>query len=115
MLDDGFDYLGTFDHCMEEDIEACQPNATIPTRSIQHRLNSHYCTSYGKNTPECLPPGQEYNPPLKTQLQQNGDSGSYEPMEEYPEKSLKLQQEMQRDSNRQMDKLLRDIAPKTRR
>jgi hypothetical protein len=41
---------------------ACQHDAIIPTRSVERRLNSYYCTGYGKNTPECLPPGHEYVP-----------------------------------------------------
>ncbi|MFZ3088594.1 MAG: hypothetical protein WA123_11075 [Methylotenera sp.] len=48
---------------------SCQPDAIIPTRSVERRLNSAYCKGYGKNTPECLPPGQEHIPQQQTQPQ----------------------------------------------
>lgn len=38
----------------------------------------------------------------------------YVPPTEYPEKSIQLQQDMQKDNNRQMKDLLRNTVPKTR-
>lgn len=43
---------------------------------------------------------------------QTPPKGAPTTVREYPERSLKLQQDIQRDSNRQMNQLLRDTAPK---
>lgn len=118
-------------------LPACQPDAEIPTPSVERRLSSWYCkvkSDYEyclehalapklcsrekmvNPSPECLPPGQEYkSSSVNNQPERKKGTQAYEPMREYPEKSLRLQQEMQMDSNRQMDKLLRDTAPKTHR
>lgn len=42
-------------------------------------------------------------------------TGTQVQMEEYPDRATQLQQDVQSQSNRQMDKLLRNTAPKTRR
>ena len=42
----------------------------------------------------------------------NSDSQPYDPIIDFPERSIQLQQEVQKESNRQMDKLLHDTAPK---
>lgn len=118
------------------DYPACQPNAVIPTPSAERRLNSWYCkvkSDYeyclehalapklcslervANPPPECLPPGQEYTSSPEARPEQKGSTEAYVPIREFPEKSLKLQQDMQRNNNRQMDKLLRNTAPKTRR
>lgn len=116
---------------------ACQIDAEIPTPSVERRLNSWYCkvkSDYKyclehalapklcsrekvlNPPPECLPPGQEYqSSAVENQPEQKRDTRIYEQVNEYPEKSLQLQQEMQRDSNRQMDNLLRNTVPKVSR
>lgn len=117
------------------DYPACKPDAVIPTPSAERRLNSWYCkvkSDYdyclkhaiaprlcspektNNPPPECLPPGQEYKS-SPAQLEQKSGTEAHVPMKDFPEKSLKLQQDMQRDSGRQMDKLLRNTAPKTGR
>lgn len=118
------------------DYPACQPDTVIPNPSIERRLTSWYCkvkTDYdyclkhalapklcsvekvSNPPPECLPPGQEYKSSPETQPELQSGTKAYVPMKEFPEKSQKLQQEMQRDSNRQMDKLLRNTTPRTHR
>ena len=115
---------------------ACQPDAVILTPRIERRLNSwyckvksdyQYCLAYAlapqlcsrekadNPPPECLPPGEEYKTPLATQPNQYNYTEPYTPIRDFPERSLQLQQEMQRNSNRQMDKLLRDTFPNTSR
>lgn len=95
---------------------ACQPDAIIPTRSVVRRLNSYYCTNYGKNTPECQSPGQG-NAPQKSAPAEKPDSDAnhYFEQNRFREQSNQLQMDMQNNSNRQMEKMLRDTAPKSRR
>lgn len=127
------------DYCLwdrHQNLPACQPEAVISTPSVERRLNSWYCkvkSDYEyclRNAlapklcsrervlnppPECLPSGQEHKPSFDARSEREISTEAYAPIKEYPEKPLRLQQEMQRDSNRQMDKLLRDTAPKIHR
>lgn len=111
----GYKLIPTCEQPYQVKYPACQPNAIIPTRSVERRLNSAYCKGYGKNTSECLPPGQEYVPQEHTQPQQKNSGDTYEPIREYPEKSIQLQQDMQNQSNHDMERMLRNTAPKTHR
>lgn len=115
MLNAGFKYIGNFDACVTDDLEACQSDAIIPRPSVERRLDSHYCTGYGKKTPECQSLGQEHQSSHGIRHGKERNKSSYTSLREYPERSLQLQQEMQRDSNRQMDKLLHNTSPKISR
>ena len=117
MINSGFSISNENDLCKltSNSLSACQLNAIIPTRSIERRLNSYYCTNYGKNTPECLPPGQEYIPQQNTQPTHKNGDGTYQPMREYPDKTLQLQQQMQEQNNRDMNYLLRETNIKSRK
>jgi len=97
---------------------ACQPDAAIPTRSVERRLNSYYCTNYGKNTPECQPPGQEFIPQKSTPAERpvsNSEAYDYFEQNRFREQTNQLQIDMQNNSNHKMEKMLRDTAPKSRR
>ncbi|EJF76889.1 hypothetical protein [Bartonella birtlesii] len=56
MIQAGFhDKLGMVKWCEKyEHLPICQPNAVIPQRSIDRRLNSPYCKEH-KEQPECQP------------------------------------------------------------
>lgn len=142
MLNDGFRYVGKFTSCISNSSpSAC--HVAVPTRNFNTRINSKYCIA-NAHLDQCQPQPidrilssekcQQY--PLSyfcqpdwysidtctrfpksqdCQPEQKGGTETYVPMREFPEKSLKLQQDMQRDSNRQMNKLLRNTAPKTGR
>lgn len=77
MINFGFRISGENDLCKltSNSLAACQPDAIIPTRSVERRLSSAYCKGYGKNTPECLPPGQEYVPQQQPQKNSGGKRG----------------------------------------
>lgn len=115
MLNDGFEYLGVFNPCITDDIEACKPNAAIPRPSTKRRLDSYYCRGYGKKALECQQSGQEHNSSHDKQPEQAVDKNPYISMREFPEKSMQLQYDIQRDSNRDMDRLLRHTVPKVSR
>ena len=61
MLQDGFRYTGLYLICEAErnkKLPACQPNAVVPKRDPQLRLNSQFCKtqlSYYPNYKVCLP------------------------------------------------------------
>lgn len=138
----GYQYLGSYstrEICLQEqysDLPACQTGAEIPTPTMSRRLDSWYCKvksdyeyclahalaprlcsleKVKHPPPECLPPGREYDAALPAHQMQNSDTQSYEPIRDFPERSIQLQQEVQKSSNRQMDKLLHDTAPKAHR
>lgn len=94
---------------------ACQPDAIIPTRSVERRLNSYYCTNYGKNTPECQPPGQESIPQKSSPADKpisGFEANDYFEQNRFREQTNQLQMDMQNNSNRQIEKMLKDTAPK---
>ena len=43
MLADNFDYLGNVDLCENQSIPACQPDAIVPTREVERRINGAFC------------------------------------------------------------------------
>lgn len=109
---------------------ACKPEAIVPSLNVRRRLNSwyckvksnyEYCLSHAlapklcnpkqvqNPPPECLPPHQEYDTAVPISPMQNRVTQPYEPIRDYPERSIQLQQETQRENNRQMNELLRDI------
>lgn len=139
MINDGFEYIGFLDLCSQlgQTLPACQPDAYIPVREVNRRINGSYClesptificqpqpferrreTPFCKEHPQmgiCKPLGQESVPnPTKQPLPQNNASTSSQ-MREYPDKPTQLQQSIQKDSNRDMKNLLRNTAPKTNR
>jgi len=62
MLSNGFEYIGEFGACkykLDQSLSACQPDAIVPARSVERRLNSYYCKGNGKSTPECQPHRQD--------------------------------------------------------
>lgn len=121
------------------DYPACQPNAIIPMPSVARRLNSwhckietdyDYCLKHAVNPPackpndfkhpppECQPPGQEFIPQKSSPAEMPApDSDAYHYFEQnrFREQTDKLQQDMQNNSNKQMEKMLKDTAPKNRR
>lgn len=93
---------------------SCQPDAIIPTRNVERRLNSAYCKGYGKNTPECLPLGQEHIPQQQTQPQQQNSGDTNIPIREYPDKALQLERDIQNQNNKQMKNILKNTNPSIR-
>jgi hypothetical protein len=90
-----------------EDIPACKPDAVIPIRSIENRLNSLYCKTYPK-TRVCQP---NYDP--------STDHHSWKPVNFSPKSisiapsidpATKLQNQVQKDSNVQMNQLLQSAG-----
>lgn len=118
---------------------ACQPDAIIPTRSVERRLNSWYCKLKTDHDyclkhavvpsackqdnikylpPECQPPGQEFIPQRSTPAEKpvsNLEAYDYFEQNRLREQINQLQMDMQNSSNRQMEKMLRNTAPKNRR
>ncbi|HEX5539440.1 MAG TPA: hypothetical protein VFX01_06595 [Methylophilaceae bacterium] len=138
----GYIYSGAYSTkkiCLQEKyshLPACQLGVVKIKPSVERRLNSWYCkvkSDYqyclahalapklcsrekaDHPPPECLPPGEEYKAALINQPNQHSYTESYAPIRDFPERSLQLQQEIQGDSNRQMDKLLHDTAPRIHR
>jgi hypothetical protein len=114
-------------------LSACQPDAIIPTPSVERRLNSWYCkveTDYNyclkfalapqlcspekikTPLPECLAPGQAYAPQQSTEASSKNYEETVTPMRDYPEKSIQLQQNTQTQSNRDMKSLLKNTEVK---
>ncbi len=121
-------------------LPACQPNTVIPIPSVERRLNSWYCktkTDYDyclkhalapqlcnpektKNPPpECLADAQNH-PIVTNDLDSHGFKSS--PMspesQEHLRRELEQQQQqrnIQNQSNRQMNNMLKNTAPKMKR
>ena len=110
MLSSGFEYIGEFGACkykLDQSLSACQPDAIVPTRSVERRLNSYYCKDHGKNTLECQPAGQEATPhPTPLLPQNNGNNSS---MCEYPDKTMQLPQDIQNQSNKDMTRMFEKL------
>lgn len=136
MLADGFEYLGNVDLCANQSIPACQPDAIVPKREVEHRINGAYCVEssfipecqpqpyerrrnsiFCKKHPQmdiCQPPGQETTPQsTKPDLLQNNGNNSL--ISEYPDKPTQLQQDIQKENDRRMKDLLCNTVPKTGR
>ncbi len=115
MKNSGFVNSSYFCEGLHNPPPACQPDAIIPTRSVERRLNSYYCTNYGKNTPECQPPGQESIPQKSSPADKpisGFEADDYFEQNRFREQTNQLQMDMQNNSNRQMEKMLKDTAPK---
>lgn len=114
------------------DYPACQPNATIPTPSIERRLNSWYCktrTDYDyclmhalapqlcspektQNPPnECLVDGQVSSPISQTHSSTQ-KTNNYLPPDRIQEQARQMQRDTQNQNNRQMNNMLKNTAPK---
>lgn len=87
-------------------LPACQPDAVIPKRSVENRLNSLYCQYYPK-VPMCLP---AYDPRVpQTQFSSPASSQSVSVTSSVApstDPATKLQNQVQKDSNAQMNQLL---------
>ncbi len=120
------------------DYPACQPNATIPTPSVERRLNGWYCktkTDYeyclkhalapqlcspektNNPPPECLADGQVPSPTSQTNSssQIKPRANTYLPPDWMQQQAIQLQRDTQNQNNRQMNNMLKNTAPKMRR
>lgn len=101
MQNAGFAYSGDKGTCGRwKDLPACKPDAVIPKRSVMNRLNSPYCKLIPK-TEICQP---DYVPSaLETSTKANP-----KPISVAPSTGLatKLQDQVQKDSNAQINQLL---------
>jgi hypothetical protein len=87
-------------HPNAKDLTACKPNAVIPKRSAENRINSPYCKIYSKIKicqPDYVPSNAEPSKPA-----------SPKPISIAPsiDPTTKLQNQVQKDSNAQMNQLL---------
>jgi len=120
-------------------LPACQTDAIIPTPSVERRLNSWYCklqTDYAyclkhavvpsackqdnfkHPSPECQLSAQEFIPQKSTLAEKpisDSETNDYFEQNRFREQTNQLQMDMQNNSNRQMEKMIRDSAPKSRR
>ncbi len=83
---------------------ACQPDVVIPKRSVENRLNSPYCKTYPKTKicqPDYDPPKDDLSPP--TNPNPSPKSISIAPS---IDPATKLQSQVQKDSNVQINQLL---------
>ena len=94
---------------------ACQPDAVIPTRSVERRLNSEYCKTWGKPTLECQALGTQPAQPLPPVPAQDSIRDPDAPAFEYPDQPTQLQQQMQFDSRHDMNQMLKNTTPVNRR
>ena len=112
MAIDGFIYKGT-PVCKISyftNTPACQPNAVVPTRNVERRLNSVFCKQYPR-AQVCQPSGQEVVP-------QTGDTTppkTFVPQSRSTEQANQLQGDIQKQNNRQMNNMLKNTAPKMKR
>jgi hypothetical protein len=99
MRNAGFPYIR--DSCNRwKDLPACKPDAVIPKRSVENRINSPYCQIYAK-TKICQP---YYDPSaVEPNKQVNPKSISITPS---IDPAIKLQNQVQKDSNVQVNQLL---------
>jgi len=87
-------------HPNAKDLPACKPDAVIPKRSVENRINSPYCQIYAK-TKICQP---YYDPSaVEPNKQVNPKSISITPS---IDPAIKLQNQVQKDSNVQVNQLL---------
>lgn len=86
-----------------KDLPACKPDAFIPKRSVENRLNSLYCKIYPK-TKICQP---EYSPSAgQADMQASPKSVLIVPSSN---PATKLQEQVQKDSNTQMRQLQQGV------
>lgn len=119
------------------DYPACQPNAIIPTPSVERRLNSwhckietdyEYCLKHAVNPSACKPDDYKHPPPEclaseQASMPQSGEATSTKNNRPYNfthqsksvEQTEQLQHDTQTQSNRDMKNLLRNTAPKSSR
>ena len=115
MLKDGFvDKLNNDSLCKHPNYRltpACQPDAVIPTRSIERRLNSVFCKQYPR-AQVCQPSGQEVVPQTEETAP---PPKSFVPQSRSTEQANQLQRDIQKQNNRQMNNMLKSTAPKMKR
>jgi hypothetical protein len=103
MQNAGFAYSGDKGTCKRwKDLPACSPDAVIPVRSVANRLNSPFCQLVPR-AEICQP---DYDPSKvepNTQKTPNPKSISIAPS---IDPAIKLQNQVQKDSNAQMNQLL---------
>jgi hypothetical protein len=83
-------------------LPACQPDAVIPKRSVENRLNSLYCQYYSK-VAMCQPIYDPHAPQSSASSQSVSVTSSVAPS---TDPATKLQNQVQKDSNAQMNQLL---------
>jgi hypothetical protein len=95
------------------EIPACQPNAVIPKRSVETRLNSRFCKEY-PNARACqLDPEAPYIGPQSSSS--NTQQKPVEPFDQKLNRQLQEQQfqnQVRQQSNSQMNDLLKSTSPK---
>jgi hypothetical protein len=82
----------------------CKPDAVIPKRSVENRLKSPYCKVYPKTEicqPDYNPSKDDFSPPINPNP--SPKSISIAPS---TDPAIKLQNQVQKDSNAQMNQLL---------
>lgn len=115
MVKDGFVYtLSNTPPCEQpatKNYSACQPDAVIPTRSVERRLNSVFCKQYPR-AQVCQPSGQDVVPHTEetTPLPK-----TFVPQSRSTEQANQLQRDIQKQNNRQMNNMLKSTAPKIKR
>ena len=97
----------------KSEIPACQPNAVIPVRSVETRINSRFCKEY-PNARACqLDPSAPYSlpqaPPSNTQ---KNPVEPFAPALNRQMQERQFQEQMQQQSNSQMNELLKNTTPK---
>ncbi len=92
----------TCNHPNAKDLPACSPDAVIPVRSVANRLNSPFCQLVPR-AKICQPDYDPSEVEPNTQKNPNPKSISIAPS---IDPAIKLQNQVQKDSNAQMNQLL---------
>ncbi len=96
----------TCNHPNAKDLPACSPHAVIPVRSVANRLNSPFCQLVPRAKicqPDYDPSKVEPNTQKTPNLKSISIAPSIDP-------AIKLQNQVQKDSNAQMNQLLQGVG-----
>jgi hypothetical protein len=88
----------------------CKPDAVIPKRSVENRLNSPYCKTYPKTKicqPDYYPSRDDLSQPINPHPSPKSIAISIAPS---TDPAIKLQNQVQKDSNAQMNQLLQGVG-----
>ena len=122
MVKSGFTYKRDFDVCTDwiidmhgnskppRDIPACKPDAVIPKRSVETRLNSPYCKVYPRVSicqPNYDPSAATAKPTSKLNNLSITPAPSTDP-------ATRLQEQVQKQSNAQMNQMLQGAGSRKR-